>query len=881
MTLKSTLRHASVLVLALSIFISGTALAQFPDMFGGGQSGGSGAGVGSFTGAAGGLGAAPLTSPSQPVAVPTITNQGGDTDKPQGESGASQRRLAVPDQRDRNEFQDFVLQSTGRDLPIFGTELFRNAVPAFAPMENALAPADYVVGPGDEVHVRGWGQIVVDYRVRVGRDGTISFPQVGTVMVAGTPYQNLNSVVKAAFSRLYRNFDMSVALTRLRSIQVFVVGQARQPGTYTVSALSTLVNAVFAAGGPSSKGSMRRIELKRGNKVIGEFDFYDLLIKGDKSKDVALQAGDVIYVPPLGPLVGVTGSVNVPAIYELRGNAPLGDLLGWAGGLAPTALGQRVTVERIENRSVRKVDEFTLDARGQATPLRDGDLVTVHAVAPRFDNAVTLRGNVVQPGRFPWRAGMTIRDLIPSRDALVTRDYWVNRNQSVGLAPDVQRILGQQQGAGTSLSVSDLQRRLQDEPSVTVAEDIRRRQVDADASRLVEMTSGSRGQNRNPPAQPAPVQSTQATPQAGLGGQNGQLGGLQPVPPATSQPVVAQRPPSTRPDPATESSRLINQIRPNLKEVNWEYAVVERVNQPDLSTRLIPFNLGRAVLGGDAQHNLALEPGDVVTIFSKEDLKASISKQTKFVRLEGEFVAPGVYQVLPGETLRQLVNRLGGFTSEAYVFGAEFTRESTQAQQARNLEEAVNRLEREIQQYNTIRPANLTAPEDVAALRAQIEGQSALIAKLRQLRPNGRIVLELPEDARIRDIPDIALEDGDRLFVPNRPSMVNVFGSVYSEASFVYRADKRLNDYLSQAGGPTRSADTSSTYILRSDGSVMSTRNNTSFFGGFEARPIMPGDTIVVPEEFDRSTWRRALRDWAQIFYQFGLGAAAVKVLRN
>ncbi|MGB5081834.1 MAG: SLBB domain-containing protein, partial [Burkholderiales bacterium] len=747
----------------------------------------------------------------------------------------------------RNEFQGFVLQSTGRDLPIFGSELFRTVPSTFAPVDNIPASPDYVIGPGDEIQIRAWGQIDVDLTANVEPDGTISVPKVGVITVAGIKANDLPSYVKAVFARTYRNFQLAATLGKLHSIQIFVVGQAKRPGTYTVSSLSTLVTAVFAAGGPSNEGTMRSIQLKRNNQVVADLDLYDLLLSGDKSRDARLQAGDVIYIPPVGPLVAVTGSVKVPAVYELKLKAPLFDLLRWAGGLAATAAGQKVTVERIEERKARTVEEFPLDMNGLSRPVQDGDLVTVYSISPRFDNAVTLRGNVAQPGRFPWREGLRVRDLIPDREALLSREYWIKRNQVVGLDESVVGILRQQSATGTRLTIEDLneKRKREGEFDATVGDTIRRVQTESEAAKFLD-------------------------------------------PNQTSATVQVARQQDQRRDEAgkletakADAQRLVNQIKPSPREVNWDYAVVERINRDDLTTSLLPFNLAKAVIDGDPANNVLLQPGDIVTVFSKEDIKVPISKQTQYVRLEGEFAASGVHQIAPGETLRQLVARVGGLTPNAYVFGAQFTRESTRVQQEMALEEALNRLERDIQRFNTLRAQNVTSPEDASSLKQQAENQQNLLSRLRQIRPTGRIVLELSENAQVKDLPDLPLEDGDRFAVPPPPSMVNVFGSVYSESSFLYKPDKRVGDYLTQAGGPTKSADEGSIYVLRADGSVKSKQQEGFFTASLERSRLMPGDSIVVPEELDRTTITRALKDISAIFYQFGLGAAAIAVIKN
>ena len=704
---------------------------------------------------------------------------------------------------ERIEFQDFVAQSTGRDLPIFGAELFKNVPSTFAPVDNIPVTADYVIGPGDEIMIRAWGQLDVDYAAVVDRSGTINIPKVGTINVAGIKYQDLQSHLKTAIGRVFRNFDLTVSLGQLRAIQVFVVGQARRPGSYTVSSMSTLVNAVFAAGGPSAKGSMRGIQLKRGNKVVTELDLYDLLISGDKSKDAQLLPGDVIYVPPVGSLVAISGSVNVPAIFELRKDGTLADLIAWAGGLASTASGQKATVERIENHKTRKVAEFNLDAAGTQTNLRNGDVVTIYAIAPRIDNAVTLRGNVAQPGRFPWREGMRVKDLIPRVDALISRHYWLRKNQTVGL----------------DNTIAELQKKSQPQESV-----------------FAETRKASTGLGIG--------QGIQARQDEKIG------------------------------------TKAADEIKRNLDEVNWDYALIERMNPKDLSTTLVPFNLGKAILEGDPVQNLLLQPGDVVTIFSVDDIQVPIAKQTKYVRLEGEFAHPGIYRVEPGETLRQLVARVGGLSPNAYLFGAEFTRESNRIYQQKKLEEAVNRLEREIQSSSISRAKNVLTAEEATGLTQDAQAQQALIAKLRQVKATGRIVLELPaDDAGLKDLPDLVLEDSDRFIVPSRPSMINVVGAVYNENAFVFKPEKRLTDYLRQAGGVSKTGDKGDVYLLRVDGSVISKRQSGWLMGSFDGERVMPGDTIVVPEDFERTTWTKTLKDYGQILYQFGLGAAAIKVL--
>ena len=665
-----------------------------------------------------------------------------------------------------NEFQTFLAQSVGRVLPMYGYNLFSRPPSTFAPVSNIPVPQDYVIGPGDEIVLTGWGQVDIDLRVIVDRNGAINLPKVGTVNVAGIKYQDLERHLKNRIGRVFRNFQLSVSLGKLRSMQVFVVGQAKRPGVYTVSSLSTLINTLFMSGGPSQNGTMRHIQLKRAEKIVTELDVYELLIKGDKSKDVALLSGDVIYIPPIGHLAAIFGSVINPAIYELKDDkTTLASMLDLSGGLTTTAAGQKVLLERIADHTVRKVEEFQLDDQGLTRQVRDGDLVQVFSIDAHFDNAVTLRGSVASPGRYPWKEGMRVSDLIPSVDELITPEYWARQNNAFRAEPS-------------------------------------------------------------------------------------SIGALR------------------------------TQIMHNRNEINWDYALVERLKKDEMTTALLPFNLGKAIGGKDAENNLLLQPGDVITIFSADDIQVPSAKRSVYARLEGEFNYAGVYKALPGETLRQLVARVGGITPQAYLFGSELTREATRQIQQNRLDEIINRLEADIQRNAAQSSSAALTKDDVEAAKAQAASQTALIAKMRQVKATGRIVMDLPEqNPQLKDLPDIVLEDGDRLYIPAPASTVSVMGTVYNQNAFLYKRGHSVSDYLSKAGGPTRDGDEGDVYLVRADGVVFSSRQGGSMFSGFGGREAMPGDTIVVPEKLEKYSFTKDFKDWSQIFYQFAIGIASLKVI--
>lgn len=773
------------------------------------------------------------------------------------------------------EFQDFVSSTLGYRLPIFGHNLFHNIPSTFAPLDRVPVTPDYLIGPGDELLIRAWGQIDVNYHATVDRTGNIYLPKIGAVSVAGVRYDQINDVLRAAVGRVFKNFDLSVTMGRLRSIQVFVVGQVRRPGSYTVSSLSTLVNALFASGGPSNRGSMRNIELKRGGKTVTTFDLYDLLSRGDKSHDVQLLPGDVIYVAPVGPLVALAGSVNVPAIYELNGHETFGDVLGYAGGLTTTAGGQHAFVDRIDDHDVRKTEEFPLDAAGMKRELHDGDIIRFLHISPRFDNAIILRGNVAVPGRYPWHEGMRVKDLIPTRESLVTEEFWKRQNL-LAINPDSTTFQlrgypqGQQQGQGYPYPQYGTQP-------------------------YGPQPYGPQPYGPQPygpqPYGNQPYGNQPYGPQPGYGAGQQQGPGNQPYSgqnqPSYDQsgfPMAQQNYPEDRNRMSkTESERrteeeLKNQVKRSAAEINWEYAVIQRMNPNDLTTHLLPFNLGKAIAGDDTQ-NLELKPGDVITIFSQSDMQVPIAQQSKFVRLEGEFRSAGVYQAEPGETLRHLITRVGGLTPQAYLYGAEFTRESVREDQQQRLDQYVDDLEKSIER-NASGQRNLNTQE-AEAEKQSLEGERRLVDKLRALRATGRIVLQLKPNAdRLSELPNLVLEDGDRLLVPFRPATVNVIGSVYNTNSFIFRPGKTFGEYLKLAGGATKNGDKGRAFIIRADGTTVSKHGHGGLItNNFDSTRLMAGDTIVVPEKLDKGATLRGFKDWTQIIGQFVIGAAAAKVL--
>jgi protein involved in polysaccharide export with SLBB domain len=542
------------------------------------------------------------------------------------------------------EFERFVQRQAGTGVEVrrFGSDLFTGAPDVRAAELSPLAPADYVVAPGDELLVTLWGSVDADLRLLVDRSGRVSIPRVGTVQVSGVRYSELQGVISRRVAQVFKNFEASVSLGQLRGIRVFVTGFANRPGVYTVSSLSTVVAVLMRAGGPAPYGGFRAVELRRGAQTIASLDLYDLLLKGDRSGDQILQAGDVVHVGPVGIQVGLVGSVNKPSVVELRPGETVSDALRIAGGFSAVAVRTHLAVERLQERNAARVAQLDLPA--------------------------------------------------------------------------------------------------------------------------------------------------------GLG-------------------------------------------------------------QP-------------------------LSHGDVLRAFSAVDIAMPTKRQSKRVRVEGEVQRPAEYVLPEGSTVHDALRLAGGFTPAAFVFATEFTRMSVQATQQQNYDRALRDLETEMARSSTSQ--RVGGGDDVAALSARNAATNQFFERLRALRPSGRIVLQL--DPVSRELPDLALEDGDRIYVPSRPTTVGVFGSVFNAATYLHLPDRHISDYIRLAGGPTKGADEGSVFMVRANGTVISGRQRRGGWfsnDGLGDLPAEPGDTIFVPEELDKTTVVQHLKDWSQILSQFGLGLAAIKVLGN
>lgn len=804
--------------------------------------------TGTYSGPATGslLGVQPSVSFGPRVLGSTDTGQTLGDVKTQGNetSGRDAMTLQAP----ASAFQRLVYETTGRLLPIYGEAMLsRQPVAGPAPVAG-----DYEVAVGDELTIRATGGVEMNVRTVVDRDGQVTLPTVGTFPLAGVKARDLDSVVNAQIGKMYRGFSSSVSLGKLSGLQVFVAGQALTPGLVQVSSASTLSSVALSAARPGPEGSLRQIQLRRGGQVVSTFDVYELLKNGRVSNDRRLQPGDVIFVAPVGPRVALNVESPSAAIFELKPGDTLADVLSMSGTSLTLLRQDYVLFEGFNPTNAlapRTVRRLPFDRALQAETLRDGDVITVFSASAAFENAVTLKGNVADPARYPYTQGMRLSDLIPSPDVLVTRQYFKKKNNLVGF--DKERA-----------------ERLASDPRLT-------------AESLEPLV-----QPKNPATVPqlgATVQKPRQDYAVPLGPDyQGATSGYKPSERYDGNPRGGERPVDGRVRPEAQIEVVEQTIRNLADQINWDYAVIERFDRQELRTVLIPFNLRKAI-AKDKAHDFELKAGDVVTVFSVADADIPKERKPALIKVTGEVLAPGFYQVNPGESLRDVLVRAGGVSANAFLYGTNLTRVAMKAQQEKQLQVALDQAERLLFASQAARSSSTITAVDAANLQSQQEGQRQYLAKLRNAKPDGRVVLSIKPTARaLAELPPVVLEDGDTIHVPSTPGQVAIFGSVYSQGAYAYQPGRTVFDYLDMAGGASKTSDKGSIFVLRANGTVESAQQGwLPLLSGLTGSRALPGDAIYVPEDFNRVSLIKTLVDVSQVFYQIGLGAAAIKVLQD
>jgi polysaccharide biosynthesis/export protein len=851
-----------------------------------------------------------------------------ETEKKSQES-ASERKI-LSEQGDKSVFERVrnvgKYQEISTTLKPFGYDFFQeSAIKVVTDKKDTPVPGDYTIGPGDEVKILLWGRINANYSLVVDRNGNITIPQVGPVPVAGMTFEQMSKhLIKQAEQFVGANID--VTMGALKSIQIFVLGDIKRPGAYTIGSFATITDALLIAGGPAGIGTMRSIQLRRKDKIITTFDLYDLLLKGDKSKDTILMPGDVVFVPVAGPIVGVAGNVKRPAVYELKEKYDLNTLFELAGGIIPTAYTQQIQVERIvknERQIVVDIDDKHL-TRTKDFYLQDVDLVKIFNIVEKETNIVFVNGNVKRPGKYEYKPGMRIRDVIKDYLDLLPESY-LEYALLVRLEPPAlerrlvpfsleNTLSGNDRTVNFELKPQDQifvfsKWFFKDRPSITVEGEVR--------------DAGKFSLDKNTNVKDAILMAGDVTKNAYL--QKGEI--YRTGKKRENITIYFNVGRALEGDPENnialqdedrivvhslfeyEYKRTISVDGDVLKPGNYQYVpgttvkdlifasgnilesayldeaeITSQIVEGDRTVKLEHRNVNlRKALQGEPIDNVVLKPYDRLTVKRLQNWR-----RENFVTMGGEVKYPGRYIIKRNERLSSLIERAGGYSDDAYLRGAFFTRTRVKDLQQKTLEEMIARMERELlAEGATVKE---TSAEGVQARQVELQQRQKFIETLKKLPPSGRMTIYLAHLRLLKgSIYDIELEEGDSLFIPTRNSVVNVAGAVMSNGSFVYADGIGYEEYIRMAGGYSRYADTSNIFVMKVDGSARKLPGSVNWnpfqkrweMGGFgEVRNVIEaGDSIIVPEKLERTAWLREIKDITQIFANVGLTAASIAML--
>jgi protein involved in polysaccharide export with SLBB domain len=785
--------------------------------------------------------------------------------------------------------------TTNRPLERFGLDVFRKGTtnPDYIPMDLPVGPS-YVVGPGDSLSIDLWGGVSQRLLRTVDREGRLALPEAGPVLVSGRTLGEVQEAVQRTLRTQYRDVSADVSLLRLRSVRVYLVGDVTSPGAYDVSSLSTPLNALFAAGGVTQQGSLRRLQHYRGKQLIEEVDAYDLLLHGIRGDLQRLENGDSLMVPPLGPVVTVEGMVRRPAVYELRNEQTLLDVLDLSGGILPAAALRHIEVQRLlahEKRTMLSVqindtsDSEAVRAQLSGFEVQDGDEIHIFPIAPYNSESIYLQGHVLRPGRYSYKPEMKLTDLVTSYADLLPEPS-VRYAEIIRLrTPDYHPVV-ETFDLAAALENPEKAPRLEPLDTVRI---FGRFDFEPDPEVLVTGEIRAPGRYRTSGQQhlrDAIFQAGGVTPDAWL--DSAQLFRRQqdgttrvfsinlrdalegdPLNNVLVQPrdrILVHR----QPEQISPASVYVrgDVARPGRYPLAADMRVAELVQSAggllrsanpdsgDLTHYAIPNSYGErvqaghqdlnlaAALAGKEDQNLPLHDGDVLTVPQQagwNDIGATVN-------LRGEVRKPGVYGIRPGEHLSSLLKRAGGLLPTAYPRAAVFERNEVRELQQKSRQELIQRLEQESTVVKT--SASTTGTEEAALQQAAIQQRQRVLDALRKAPVSGRLVMHIRTDRKnFEGSPeDIELRAGDSLAIPKQPGAVLVIGQVFNANALTYTPRRNAGWYLSQAGGPTQLANKGGIFIVRSDGSVTGGRQGGLWSGSVLSSTIGPGDTIVVPE---------------------------------
>jgi protein involved in polysaccharide export with SLBB domain len=805
-------------------------------------------------------------------------------------------------------------------LERFGLDVFRNGTGNLEslPMDLPAGP-DYVLGPGDGLSIELWGGVAQRLQRVVDREGKVALPEVGDISVAGRPLGDAQQIVQSALRTQFHNVEADVSLARIRTVRIYVVGDAVRPGAYDISSLSTPLNALYAAGGPTSRGSLRHLRQYRGATLVQEMDVYDLLLHGIHTELARIQSGDTILVPPIGPEVVVEGMVRRPAIYELGGETSLAEILELAGGVLSSGTLRHVDVERVvahESRTMLRVDlpegndQKAVNAALDKFQVQDGDKIKISPILPYADKTVYLDGHVFRPGKYPYREGMKITDILHSYSDLLPEPA-ANHAEIIRLqAPDNAPIVlafdlaNAIQGKDQDLTLRPFDTirvfgryDFQDQPVITVTGEVRfpGDHVTNGTTRLrdaVYMAGGT-----GPDAELNDAQVFRRTSDGALKVMSVDLSKalvgdeannivllpkdrlfIHRSPLRVDPPTVLIQGEVVRPGKyplgqgmtASELIRLAGGLK---RSADLQTADIARYLASDGSSAGEHRSISIAsAMAGNPDADQRLIDGDVLTIRQV----AGWSDMESVVTVRGEVAHPGSYGIQEGERLSSVLARAGGFRSEAYPYGAVLERVQVRELEEKNRVDLIRHVQYEGASLKLIPE---TDDDQKMAKQASLMQWQTTLDKLQNTPPSGRLVIHITKDQRWVNSPaDLELRKGDILTIPKTANFVMVDGSVYNPTAVTFRPGKTAAWYLRQAGGPNNIAEKKSIFLIRADGSVAGAAGG-AWDGGVLSAEVRPGDMLVVPEKaFSGTTRWKSTLQMAQLVSAAGI---AIQVARG
>lgn len=802
------------------------------------------------------------------------------------------------EQRDKL-FEELLLEKQKikeEEIKPFGYNLFAGQPTTFSPVNNAPVPGNYRLGAGDTVLLQLFGQESISHTLIVDREGRLTIPKLGPIAVAGLSYDEMKSLINHQVTTRLLGMQAAISMGELRSMQIFVLGEAHQPGAYTVSALTTISQALFASGGLTDIASLRNVRLMRAGEVVTEFDLYDLLIRGDASKDRILQPGDAVFIPPRGGMVRVEGEVTRPAIYEVKQGETLAHLIEFAGGLLPSAYDAALLLQRKNNN--QRVSR-TLDASKKqvlAAAIYGGDELLVPKISAQLDNSVQIIGAVTRPGAYEWRPGVKIshfissfsQDLLPDADfsyGLIVRESAKTREIKVlqfdvtsalrGDAKHDKLLEARDQVLFFSRFESEYQRALagfgehaenpegvlEEEKESQEKRELRAAQMRDLLSRGTDNSLTRRNAEQEDflsKETPAPNSRTLLLRSvlARLQSQE-----TQEVSASLIQVSGEVRFPGAYPLVQDATVADLIAAAGGLKESAYlARAEITRTLIADevAETDYLAFSLFDALTG---TQSIKVQARDRLNIFKIPEWQDTVE-----VEIAGEVRFPGVYAMRRGETLNNLIARAGGLTAYAYSSGAVFTREEIRERERERLDALVRSLRQEMASIS------LTDSGRVA----DYEQLNLLLNDLHGAEPIGRMVLNLPAIISGRDASDVELRDEDKLYIPSMSNSISIIGEVHMPTTYRFNPALSVREYIERSGGAKRRADTKRMFVVRANGEIVPYNPRRGWFSSDSRLALAPGDTIVVPLD---STYKDNMQMWAsstQIIYQLAVAAAAI-----